>query len=79
MNRLFATIGVMVAVAAAGSAMARTPAASGDSDTGSIDTRIGNAVAAVASTIDSRVGSVFESNAGELDTFNSPGICIIFR
>ena len=79
MNRLFATIGVVVAVAAVGSAMARTPAASGDSSEWSIDTRIGNAVAAVASTIDSRIGSVSESQKRVLDTFNSPGICILIR
>ena len=79
MNRLFATVGVAVAVSAAGSAMARIPAASGDSDPGSIDTRVGNAAVAVEGALDSRVGSVDESVAGKLDTFNSPGVCIIFR
>ena len=79
MNRLFATIGVVVAVAAVGSAMARTPAASGDSSEGSIDTRVGNAAAAVERALDSRIGSVSESTKSELDTFNSPGICILIR
>ena len=79
MNRLFATIGVVVAVAAVGSAMARTPAAYRDSDEGSIDTRVGLVLASAESPIDSRIGSVFESAASELDTFNSPGICILIR
>ena len=79
MNRLFATIGVVVAVAAAGSAMARTPAAYGDSESAAIDTRVGNVDVIENQTLDSRVGSWDASSAGALDTFNSPGICILIR
>ena len=67
------------AMVALESAAVRTPAASMDSVAKPIDTRIGDAVASVPKEIDSRVESLADSALGELDTFNSPGMSIIFR
>ena len=72
-------IGAATVVAMEICAAVRTPAASLDSEAGSIDTRIGAALASAEQPIDSRVDSLSESDFGGIDTFNSPGLNIIIR
>ena len=80
LNGIAAAVAAGVAsVIVAGSAVARTPAAYGDSEAKTLDTRIGTRDASPDNELDTRVSSLDESDFGMLDTFNSPGLGIIIR
>ena len=78
MNRLLPMTGAVAMLALTVDAAARMPAASLDSATAALDTRIGSVDAIVNQTLDSRTGSQDNSNLRGLNT-TKMGSGIIIR